>query len=207
MMVGEFLNSISDRVFVRNVKTATKRLHSFHQSAENVKLKYEVFEGINGELYFPPGEYPNNPYYIGNAISFMDLIFHAMKCEYDSIIYCDDDSIFYNCAVSTSQFAIPENCDLINLGSINKTREDGGNISPTLQLMSGGAAHIGSQCMLVKRKCYHTLIDYLLAFKTHYRVGDGLYDTLSSQGKLNMYKTSQDICWQERTALTPYVTE
>lgn len=201
MKIGEFINKNFDHVYVRNLPKARKRLDSFQKTASYINLKYEIFKSINGNDYVEDN-YPRSKYLTGNVLSFINVLLDAMKNNYKSIVVCDDDCIFYNYEINENLEIdfFPENWDIINFGKILHGNEEFKkiefeNIKNKPKLIEG------SQCMAFNKKSYFLLLRELFFFEKTGLVGDGLYDILTQENKINGYIIKPSFCFQERDKL------
>lgn len=215
MLIGNYLNKTFEHVYVKNVKEATNRLKSFVDNSQQIDLKYEVFTAIRGDLYVPNDyvvmdrphlyPFPYNQYIMGNAYTFVAILLDAMRNNYESIVVCDDDTIFYDIDVNDDLFTLPNDWNIINMGSMEYVKPTTNSLS--VQLLNSNDSNIitGSQCVAINKNAYYTILSNSLSIGTHGKTGDILFHTLLIENKIKMYKIFPDFTYQERNILTPYV--
>jgi hypothetical protein len=130
-----------------------------------------------------------------------------MKNNYKSFVCCDDDTIFYDYEIDEKEQneLIPNDWDIINLGNI-KMKNNPSKIK-FINIKNQPSLIEGSQCCAFNNKGYFILLKELFKFEQKGLVGDGLYDQLSKNDKINLYKLNPDFCYQETEVLKPYTIE
>lgn len=219
MILGKNLNSTFGKVIVRNVPESKKRLDNFERSANSIELEYEVSESIRGDLYIPsdfkikqrPQLYPtpSNQYYVGNFLSLLRVHLDALSKRYESYIVCDDDTVFHNLRLKYIKDYLPINWDIIVLGRMcNTIFEDYSDrefeptfITPKITDLAG------SQCIAVNKKCYYPMLEHMLSFNEHHRMGDMMLDDLMHHKNIKVYLMLPDITLQDTNSLKPYTLE
>jgi len=201
MKTGEFINKNFDHVYVRNLPNAKKRLESFQKTANSINLKYEIFAAINGNNYVPD-TYTRPKYLTGNWLCFINVLLDAMKNNYKSIVICDDDCIFYNYEINeeSNTELFPKDWDIINFGKIRYENKKSSKIQ-FINFKNKPLLIEGSQCAAFNSKSYFLLLQELFLFEKTGRTGDGLYDILSQQNKINGYIINPSFCFQDRYTL------
>lgn len=220
MILGKNLNHTFGHVYVKNVAEAKSRLDSFIRTASSIELEYEVFSAIRGDRYVPidyqiklePHLYPvpANQYLAGNCYTTISIILDAMRHRYESIVICDDDTIFYNVNLEYIKNHLPEHWNVINFGSLESVPTpiaSENEIVPTIELLTDVKEFSGSHCVAIHESCYYNLLLECCKFDVHGYFGDRLLYQLAEENRLIVHKMKPDITYQERNVLQPYVIE
>lgn len=217
MRLGENLNTTFDKVYLKNVPRAIKRYESFRKSAEEIGLEYTTFKAIEGYGYVPdeyeikyrPTLYPvpANKYLVGNCYSGIAILLDAMANNYESYVTCDDDTIFYNLDFEYIKPYLPDDWDIILLGTIENVGDQGPSIAWFSKLDDTPKEIAGSGCIAVHRRFYNTFLVEMMAFDVHGRIGDSLIHMLAEQKRVNLYQMLPHLTYQERNKLPPYTIE
>lgn len=208
MKLGENLNQSFDAVFVRNVKESTERYDNFVRYADQIGLKFQRFEAINGSKYFPdentlkpsmnPSQYQNgsHKYILGNHYTLISLILHAMANDYESIVTCDDDTEFLDIDIDLIKPHLPDDWDMVQLGSWDGSNKNDFGIIPL-----DSRSTRGSHCCAIHKRAYYKL---LIELEQQNKTGDGLFQDMIESGRLKFYQLCPDITIQNRGELIPY---
>lgn len=211
MILGENLNKTFGPVYLRNLPKAVNRLASFQNTAKRIGLEYTTIKAIDGQEYVPADylikhasedyPYPTNQYLMGNFYSTMYILLDAMSNNYESYVYCDDDTIFNDVDIPYLKPELPDDWDIIILGRLFLNDQYG----PLRFISTDDEWYIsGSHCVAVHKRAYYTLMEHYLKMDTDGIFGDRLYQHLVAQNKIKLYVMLPDITHQERTVLTPY---
>jgi hypothetical protein len=211
--LGKIINEAFSHVYVKNIPSAIKRLESFKKSANDIKLKYEVYKSIVGDLYVPKnyqvkyrsGLYPEpyNQYLVGNHLTWLSIHLDAMRNNYDSYVVCDDDTIFYDIDLPSIKDKLPDDWDIIVLGEMEKTITSNENIN----FIRTDPKLAGCQCLAVNKKNYYQILNVMLMFNEIGYTGDTLINYLQGHTISNTYSMYPNITHQERYILKPYTIE
>jgi hypothetical protein len=215
MKLGENLNKTFDCVYLRNLPEAVTRRQSFEITANSIGLKYKTINGIKGYDYVPPEyqikrdshlyPYPANQYLMGNFYSFTYMLLDAMSNGYDSFLYCDDDTIFYDMDVDFIKPHLPHDWDVILLGRLHRITNTQSTI--TFRLTNSANDIAGSFCVGINKKFYFKLLHNLFTMDTSGQFGDRLFHYLALRNEAKVYVGTPDISYQERDLLIPYKVE
>lgn len=217
MRLGENLNTSFGHVYLKNIPRATKRYESFKNSAEKIGLEYTTFKAIEGHRYVPdeykikfrPELYPvpGNKYLVGNCYSGIAIHLDAMANNYESYITCDDDTIFYDLDFECIKPYLPEDWDIIILGTMGQIGPQEPSTAWFSKLDDNPKEIAGCSCIAIHSRFYNTFLMEMMMFDVHGRIGDSLVHMLAEQTRINLYRMFPHITYQERTVLKPYTIE
>lgn len=215
MKLGKNLNSTFSNIYVKNLPRAVKRLEMFEHHAKIIDLRYQVFKGIEGSNYvsddyqikhrpelYPP---PANKYLVGNCYSGIAILLDAMANNYESFVTCDDDAIFYDLELEYIKPHLPEQWDIIILGSIEKVSSQNAT-SPAFEKIPMDELGLiaGCQAIAIHNNFYNTFLMEMLRFDTHGLIGDALIHLFAEKNSVNLYQMLPHVTYQERNILPPY---
>jgi len=221
MKVGEWLNNVFFKVIVKNLDLAEKRLENFDRSAKSVNLEYEIYRAINGMKYIPDNINFKNvfwdykgfdaQYLLGNHISHIGIILHAMSNQFESYVSCDDDCEFSEVEIENISH-LPNDWDLIILGGFvthSASTVDQINFSK----INSANEIAGSHCSAVNKNFYYKWFIKACEFVNDIQgkqrevggfVGDTLIHHMWVNNDINVYRTNISLVGQNRTSLIPY---
>lgn len=216
MKLGKALNECFDKVYVKNIASAKKRLESFNIVANLIELDYQLVQAIEGSKYiskdyiikhrpecYPP---PHNQYLVGNYCTSLYILLDAMRNNYNSYVICDDDTIFYDIDVESISDNLPSKWDIIILGDMQYKSVLGSITDITFDRVLFREV-AGCHCIAFNKSIYWTMLYAYMSFDYHGRFGDVTIGDLSTNPELSVYQVRPDFCYQERTSLKPYTIE
>ncbi len=208
-MLGNTLNEIFGTAYIKNLKTSVNRRDSIVSECNAIDLKYELFEATDGKLHYDHDftlqhgpfhlTFPSSAGFMGNQITSLNIITHAITSNVSSIMMLDDDCIFnHTVGMQDKVFKqikqnLPKDWDIVILGDMHDIEVDECDINYHKCSIHHEAA--GSHGIAINSKVFKELQS--LFSETEW-LGDGAIGRLIDIGK-NVYKLTPSICRQNRS--------
>ena len=213
MTLGAALYDAFGKTYILNLKKSLDRKLSMEKKCSLINLNYQFFEAFDGDNFLFPfytkggymnhnqlGEITTSRYYAAQyALNY--IIHRAINNNVKSFIFMNDDVYFDNYHSFTDQNfldiknKIPEDWDIIVLGSMFQTYPYTGDVDYTPNLLHTPGCH----ACAINHTVYHDIIAQSAPITNV--VGDHLNDHLRSLGK-KIYSVYPDICLQDRSFVT-----
>jgi GR25 family glycosyltransferase involved in LPS biosynthesis len=138
--IGKIINETFGKAYIKNLKNSHERRNFIINNFDQIGLEYEIFEAYDGMKFVDEDYliqhgniqlgYPVSAGFWGNQTTTEHVYMKEINNDTDSFMIFDDDSYFYNFDKSIETFTtmktnLPEDWDIIILGSIEAIAEDG----------------------------------------------------------------------------------
>lgn len=203
-MIGKILNKRFGTAYVKNLHNSKDRMASFENTCKSVYLEYNRVEAIDGTKFidqdysFQHGQfnitYPSSAGFWGNQITSAFITMQEISINSDSFMLFDDDCVFNQnfSHLTTENFNIPDEWDIIILGGINKQISDKQNIE--YRKLSDPYDAAGSHGLCINSTVYMELYNMQIGLEIW---GDGIIASFIEKGKL-VYMVEPHIVYQDR---------